>query len=98
MSLHLYTSKPVIIIRFHVIHVFLHLRVESCHQHNVTLASNRKEMMVHFLLLELETVGNIRFEEGNTGDPWYYFYLYEICFTKTHGRLLICMYCFLHPL
>ncbi|XP_073775247.1 leucine-rich repeat-containing protein 9 isoform X2 [Danio rerio] len=45
--------------------------VESCHQHNVTLASNRKEMMVHFLLLELETVGNIRFEEGNTGDLWF---------------------------
>ncbi|ROL49635.1 Leucine-rich repeat-containing protein 9 [Anabarilius grahami] len=45
--------------------------VVSCHQHNVALASDRKEMMVHFLLLELETVGNIRFEEGNTSEPWF---------------------------
>ncbi|XP_067277190.1 leucine-rich repeat-containing protein 9 isoform X1 [Pseudorasbora parva] len=53
---------------------FWELRLEevmSCHQRNVALASDRKEMMVHFLLLELETVGNIRFEEGNTSEPWF---------------------------
>uniref|UniRef100_A0A8C7HM05 Leucine rich repeat containing 9 n=1 Tax=Oncorhynchus kisutch TaxID=8019 RepID=A0A8C7HM05_ONCKI len=36
---------------------------------------NRKleenEMMVYFLLMELETVGNIRFEEGCSTDPWF---------------------------
>ncbi|TRY55271.1 hypothetical protein DNTS_015750, partial [Danionella cerebrum] len=45
--------------------------IESRHHHNVALASNKKDVMVNFLLLELETVGNIRFEEGNTGDPWF---------------------------
>ncbi|XP_050982867.1 leucine-rich repeat-containing protein 9 [Labeo rohita] len=45
--------------------------VEAGHQHDVALASDRRDMMVHFLLLELETVGNIRFEEGNTGEPWF---------------------------
>ncbi|XP_051504244.1 leucine-rich repeat-containing protein 9 [Myxocyprinus asiaticus] len=45
--------------------------VEACHQCDVALASDRKQMMVHFLLLELETVGNIRFEEGNTSEPWF---------------------------
>ncbi|XP_039527778.1 leucine-rich repeat-containing protein 9 isoform X3 [Pimephales promelas] len=43
----------------------------SCHQRDVAVASNRKEMMMHFLLLELETVGNIRFEEGNSSEPWF---------------------------
>uniref|UniRef100_A0A8C1EU04 Leucine rich repeat containing 9 n=2 Tax=Cyprinus carpio TaxID=7962 RepID=A0A8C1EU04_CYPCA len=45
--------------------------VEACHQQNVALASDRRDMMVRFLLLELETVGNIRFEEGNTSEPWF---------------------------
>uniref|UniRef100_A0A8C1SLJ3 Leucine rich repeat containing 9 n=1 Tax=Cyprinus carpio TaxID=7962 RepID=A0A8C1SLJ3_CYPCA len=45
--------------------------VEACHQQNVALASDRRDMMVCFLLLELETVGNIRFEEGNTSEPWF---------------------------
>uniref|UniRef100_A0A673J9S6 Leucine rich repeat containing 9 n=1 Tax=Sinocyclocheilus rhinocerous TaxID=307959 RepID=A0A673J9S6_9TELE len=45
--------------------------VEACHQHNVALASDRRDITVHFLLLELETVGSIRFEEGNTGEPWF---------------------------
>uniref|UniRef100_A0A672RG25 Leucine rich repeat containing 9 n=1 Tax=Sinocyclocheilus grahami TaxID=75366 RepID=A0A672RG25_SINGR len=45
--------------------------VEAFHQHNVALASDRRDITVHFLLLELETVGNIRFEEGNTGEPWF---------------------------
>ncbi|KTG39503.1 hypothetical protein cypCar_00002327 [Cyprinus carpio] len=48
--------------------------VEACHQQNVALASDRRDMMVRFLLLELETVGNIRFEEGNTSEPWYHMF------------------------
>lgn len=51
--------------------VCLCLRVEACYHRDVALASDRKEMMVHLLVLELETVGNIRFEEGNTNEPWY---------------------------
>ncbi|XP_029900939.1 leucine-rich repeat-containing protein 9 [Myripristis murdjan] len=42
-------------------------------------ASNRKEYMVNFLLIELETVGNIRFEQGSSKDPW---------FTPCHDLLL----------
>lgn len=92
-------SKPVcmIIVRFCMSVFCFFLRVVSCHQHNVALASDRKEMMVHFLLLELETVGNIRFEEGNTSEPWYPIYVHKICCTNTqHARLLICIViCFL---
>lgn len=46
-------------------------RVKACFQQDLTLASHKKEMMIQFLLMELETVGNIRFEEGNTSDAWY---------------------------
>ncbi|XP_037394804.1 leucine-rich repeat-containing protein 9 [Pygocentrus nattereri] len=45
--------------------------VEACFQRDVTQASDRKELMTHFLVMELETVGNIRFEEGNTSDAWF---------------------------
>uniref|UniRef100_A0A8C2F6D9 Leucine rich repeat containing 9 n=1 Tax=Cyprinus carpio TaxID=7962 RepID=A0A8C2F6D9_CYPCA len=78
VSVHFYIPKPVcMIIVQSCIYVFLFvcfffcLRVEACHQQNVALASDRRDMMVCFLLLELETVGNIRFEEGNTSEPWF---------------------------
>ncbi|XP_030628203.1 leucine-rich repeat-containing protein 9 [Chanos chanos] len=45
--------------------------VEASYQRELALATDRKELMVHFLLMELETVGNIRFEEGNTSDSWF---------------------------
>ncbi|XP_061113948.1 leucine-rich repeat-containing protein 9 [Conger conger] len=45
--------------------------IETHHQRSLALATERKELMVHFLLLELETVGNIRFEEGSPSDPWF---------------------------
>ncbi|KAI4885617.1 hypothetical protein NFI96_019058, partial [Prochilodus magdalenae] len=45
--------------------------VEACFQRDVTQASDRKELIVQFLVMELETVGNIRFEEGNTSDAWF---------------------------
>uniref|UniRef100_A0A8B9JSA5 Leucine-rich repeat-containing protein 9-like n=1 Tax=Astyanax mexicanus TaxID=7994 RepID=A0A8B9JSA5_ASTMX len=46
-------------------------RVEACFRRNITQALDRKELMVQFLVMELETVGNIRFEEGNTSDAWF---------------------------
>ncbi|XP_072533364.1 leucine-rich repeat-containing protein 9 [Salminus brasiliensis] len=45
--------------------------IEACFQRDVTQVSKRKELMVHFLVMELETVGNIRFEEGHTSDAWF---------------------------
>ncbi|XP_041928695.1 leucine-rich repeat-containing protein 9 [Alosa sapidissima] len=45
--------------------------VEAQHRREVKLATDRKEMTEHFLVLELETVGNIRFEEGSTSDTWF---------------------------
>uniref|UniRef100_A0A8B9JUF2 Leucine-rich repeat-containing protein 9-like n=1 Tax=Astyanax mexicanus TaxID=7994 RepID=A0A8B9JUF2_ASTMX len=45
--------------------------VEACFRRNITQALDRKELMVQFLVMELETVGNIRFEEGNTSDAWF---------------------------
>ncbi|TST98544.1 Leucine-rich repeat-containing protein 9 [Bagarius yarrelli] len=38
---------------------------------DVAMASDRKDMSIHFLVMELETVGNIRFEEGNTSHAWF---------------------------
>nr|ARS01405.1 leucine-rich repeat-containing protein 9-like protein [Oncorhynchus nerka] len=45
--------------------------IESWYQRDLAQATKRNEMMVHFLLMELETVGNIRFEEGCSTDPWF---------------------------
>lgn len=47
------------------------LRVEVHFQQDVAMASDRKDMSIHFLVMELETVGNIRFEEGTTSHAWY---------------------------
>lgn len=86
----------MIIFRFCIVCVlFCFLRIVSCHQRDVAVASDRKEMMMHFLLLELETVGNIRFEEGNSSEPWYciqdLLYKYSTC-------RITDLYCFLIPL
>ncbi|XP_058242803.1 leucine-rich repeat-containing protein 9 isoform X2 [Hemibagrus wyckioides] len=45
--------------------------VEERLQQDVAMASDRKDMSVDFLMMELETVGNIRFEEGNTSHIWF---------------------------
>ncbi|KAL4656332.1 leucine-rich repeat-containing protein 9-like [Arapaima gigas] len=45
--------------------------LEAHHQQALALATERKDLMVHFLVMELETVGNIRFEEGCSSDPWF---------------------------
>lgn len=48
--------------------VFLRMQVRF--QQDLAMASDRKDMSIQFLLMELETVGNIRFEEGNTSHAW----------------------------
>ncbi|KAK0143357.1 Leucine-rich repeat-containing protein 9 [Merluccius polli] len=53
--------------------------IEAWYKQELSQATNRKEGMVHFLLMELETVGNIRFEDGCSTDPW---------FTSCHGLIL----------
>ncbi|KAK3554466.1 hypothetical protein QTP70_023488 [Hemibagrus guttatus] len=45
--------------------------VEERFQQDIAMASYRKDMSVDFLVMELETVGNIRFEEGNTSHIWF---------------------------
>ncbi|XP_042565653.1 leucine-rich repeat-containing protein 9 [Clupea harengus] len=44
---------------------------EAQSKRELTLATDRKKMMEHFLVLELETVGNIRLEEGRASDTWF---------------------------
>ncbi|KAM4625879.1 leucine-rich repeat-containing protein 9 [Polymixia lowei] len=45
--------------------------IEAWYEQELSQVTNRKESMIHFLLLELENVGNIRFEEGSPKDPWF---------------------------
>ncbi|XP_048830995.1 leucine-rich repeat-containing protein 9 [Brienomyrus brachyistius] len=45
--------------------------VEIHHQAELSIATERKNLVVHFLVMELETVGNIHFEEGSSTDPWF---------------------------
>ncbi|KAF4089841.1 hypothetical protein AMELA_G00042860 [Ameiurus melas] len=45
--------------------------VEVRFQQDVAMASDRKDMSILFLVMELETVGNIRFEEGTTSHAWF---------------------------
>ncbi|XP_062851756.1 leucine-rich repeat-containing protein 9 isoform X2 [Trichomycterus rosablanca] len=46
-------------------------QLEVWFQQEIAMATARREQMIHFLLMELETVGNIRFEEGSTNDAWF---------------------------
>uniref|UniRef100_A0A8B9JS32 Leucine-rich repeat-containing protein 9-like n=1 Tax=Astyanax mexicanus TaxID=7994 RepID=A0A8B9JS32_ASTMX len=71
-----YTLKHVSIIiniqvKLNKIVILQMMLVEACFRRNITQALDRKELMVQFLVMELETVGNIRFEEGNTSDAWF---------------------------
>ncbi|CAL8295818.1 unnamed protein product [Arctogadus glacialis] len=45
--------------------------IEAWYKQELSQATHRKECMVHFLLMELQTVGNIRFEDGCPRDPWF---------------------------
>uniref|UniRef100_A0A3Q1F6L8 Leucine rich repeat containing 9 n=1 Tax=Acanthochromis polyacanthus TaxID=80966 RepID=A0A3Q1F6L8_9TELE len=45
--------------------------IEAWYEQELAKATNRMEYMVQFLLMELESVGNIRLEEGCSADPWF---------------------------
>ncbi|CAH3150734.1 unnamed protein product [Pocillopora meandrina] len=45
--------------------------INQCHQESCEQVNNVSEMTVQRLLLELETGGNVRFEDGKQTDPWY---------------------------
>ena len=46
-------------------------RIDKCHQESCEQVNNVSESTVQRLLLELETGGNVRFEDGKPTDPWY---------------------------
>ncbi|XP_041810349.1 leucine-rich repeat-containing protein 9 [Chelmon rostratus] len=45
--------------------------IEAWYERDLVQATNRMEYTVQFLLIELESVGNIRLEEGCSADPWF---------------------------
>ncbi|KAM6969606.1 leucine-rich repeat-containing protein 9 [Tautogolabrus adspersus] len=45
--------------------------IEAWFQRDISQARNMMEYTVQFLLMELESVGNIRLEEGCSTDPWF---------------------------
>ncbi|XP_074516923.1 leucine-rich repeat-containing protein 9 isoform X1 [Sebastes fasciatus] len=45
--------------------------IEAWYERSLTQAANMKEYTIQFLLMELESVGNIRLEEGSSTDPWF---------------------------
>uniref|UniRef100_A0A3P8UK33 Leucine rich repeat containing 9 n=1 Tax=Cynoglossus semilaevis TaxID=244447 RepID=A0A3P8UK33_CYNSE len=45
--------------------------IESCYKQEVAQATAMMDFTVHFLSMELESVGNIRLEEGCSTDPWF---------------------------
>uniref|UniRef100_A0A8C4ZDB9 Leucine rich repeat containing 9 n=1 Tax=Gadus morhua TaxID=8049 RepID=A0A8C4ZDB9_GADMO len=46
-------------------------KCSAWYKQELSQATHRKECTVHFLLMELQTVGNIRFEDGCPRDPWF---------------------------
>lgn len=45
-------------------------RIDAWYEESLLQASNTTEYTIQFLLMELESVGNIRLEEGCSTDPW----------------------------
>ncbi|XP_068582596.1 leucine-rich repeat-containing protein 9 isoform X2 [Cebidichthys violaceus] len=45
--------------------------IEAWYERGLTQATHMMEYTVQFLLMELESVGNIRLEEGCSTDPWF---------------------------
>lgn len=45
-------------------------RIDAWYEESLLQASNMTEYTIQFLLMELESVGNIRLEEGCSTDPW----------------------------
>lgn len=50
--------------------LFLFCRIEKDYQMEMKKKKKSFNLLVQFLLLELETVGNIHFEEGLSNNPW----------------------------
>ncbi|XP_055009676.1 leucine-rich repeat-containing protein 9-like [Boleophthalmus pectinirostris] len=55
--------------------------VEALHEREVAHVRSCVEYAIQFLLMELESVGNIRFEEGCSANPWF-----SICCDLLHLR------------
>uniref|UniRef100_A0A8C3M464 Leucine rich repeat containing 9 n=1 Tax=Chrysolophus pictus TaxID=9089 RepID=A0A8C3M464_CHRPC len=51
--------------------LFLFYRIEKDYQMEMKKKKKSFNLLVQFLLLELETVGNIHFEEGLSNNPWF---------------------------
>ncbi|KAM6912256.1 leucine-rich repeat-containing protein 9 [Xenentodon cancila] len=45
--------------------------IEAWYERELAQATNMMQYMVQFLVMELESVGNIRLEEGCSTDPWF---------------------------
>ncbi|KAM8921171.1 leucine-rich repeat-containing protein 9 [Pelodytes ibericus] len=45
--------------------------IETLHEREVMRTKESFHLLAQFLQIELETVGNIRFEEGTPSDPWF---------------------------
>ncbi|KAF7710766.1 leucine-rich repeat-containing protein 9 isoform X1 [Silurus meridionalis] len=58
--------------------------VEVHYRDDAAMARDRKSTSIHFLVMELETVGNIRFEEGNTSDAWF-----KLCYDLLLSRFCV---------
>ncbi|XP_035023864.2 leucine-rich repeat-containing protein 9 isoform X1 [Hippoglossus stenolepis] len=71
------TMEPKILIKMEALRERLTLwmkrlnEIEACHERELAQATHMMEYTVQFLLMELETVGNIRLEEGGSTDPWF---------------------------
>ncbi|XP_075049503.1 leucine-rich repeat-containing protein 9 [Mixophyes fleayi] len=45
--------------------------IDTFHEREVVRTKENFDLLVQFLQTELETVGNVRFEEGTPSDPWF---------------------------
>lgn len=61
-------------------------RIEAWYEQELAQATEMMQYKVQFLLMELESVGNIRLEEGCSTDPWYLFGI-TICYYIMHSNL-----------
>lgn len=76
-------------------------RIYIWYERDLARATNRMEYTVQFLLMELESVGNIRLEEGCSTDPWYFYCsvsstvtVTTMQFTVTNGKYTLLLFSF----
>lgn len=65
-----YEVCPYFYLQFKTNVCFFVFRIKACYEQDLAQATSRMEYTVQFLLMELESVGNIRLEEGCSTDPW----------------------------